>query len=107
MSGPRSPSVGPSCRLASPEPRRGARLGWVAFAAKFHLSAPSLSMEPVIGALFGLYRWHNAKAPIAGGTGPYFCLPLDGHGQAALWSGAFVKPSSSTSAAARSHSTTP
>jgi malate synthase len=49
--------------------------------------------EPVSGALFdfGLYFFHNAKALLARGTGPYFYLPkLESHHEARLWSDVFV-----------------
>ncbi len=45
------------------------------------------------GALFdfGLYLFHNAKAQIAQGTGPYFYLPkLESHLEARLWNAVFV-----------------
>jgi malate synthase len=49
--------------------------------------------EPVSGSLFdfGLYFFHNAKALIAKGTGPYFYLPkLQSHIEARLWNDVFV-----------------
>ena len=49
--------------------------------------------EMVAGALvdFGLYFWHNAKAALAAGSGPYFYLPkLESHQEAALWSDVFA-----------------
>ncbi len=45
------------------------------------------------GALFdfGLYLFHNARAQIAHGTGPYFYLPkLESHLEARLWNAVFV-----------------
>ncbi len=40
---------------------------------------------------FGLYFFHNAKALIAGGRGPYFYLPkLESHREAKLWNDIFV-----------------
>jgi malate synthase len=48
--------------------------------------------EPMAGALvdFGLYFFHNAKAQIAAGTGPYFYLPkMESHKEAALWDDVF------------------
>ena len=48
---------------------------------------------PISGALFdfGLYFFHNAKAQIAKGTGPYFYLPkLESHREARLWNEVFV-----------------
>ena len=47
---------------------------------------------PVSGALldFGLYFFHNAKALIAKGSGPYFYLPkLESQQEAALWNDVF------------------
>jgi malate synthase len=49
--------------------------------------------EPVSGALmdFGLYFFHNAKAALARGTGPYFYLPkIESHLEARLWNEVFV-----------------
>jgi malate synthase len=49
--------------------------------------------KPVAGAFFdfGLYFFHNAKAAIARGTGPYFYLPkMEGHNEARLWNDVFV-----------------
>ena len=49
---------------------------------------------PISGALFdfGLYFFHNAKAQIARGTGPYFYLPkLESHHEARLWNEVFVQ----------------
>jgi malate synthase len=40
---------------------------------------------------FGLYLFHNAKALLANGTGPYFYLPkLQSHLEARLWNDVFV-----------------
>ncbi|MGH6993477.1 MAG: malate synthase A [Caulobacteraceae bacterium] len=47
----------------------------------------------ISGALFdfGLYFFHNARAQIAAGTGPYFYLPkLESHLEARLWNDVFV-----------------
>jgi malate synthase len=47
----------------------------------------------VSGALFdfGLYVFHNAKASLAQGSGPYFYLPkLESHLEARLWNEVFV-----------------
>ncbi len=39
---------------------------------------------------FGLYFFHNAKALMARGTGPYFYLPkLESHLEARLWNDVF------------------
>ncbi|MDR3699096.1 MAG: malate synthase A [Candidatus Sulfopaludibacter sp.] len=49
--------------------------------------------EPVSASLFdfGLYFFHNAKALIAKGTGPYFYLPkMQSHLEARLWNDVFV-----------------
>ncbi len=51
-----------------------------------------LDGRPVSAALFdfGLYFFHNAKALLAKGTGPYFYLPkLESHLEARLWNDAF------------------
>jgi malate synthase len=48
---------------------------------------------PMSGALFdfGLYFFHNAKALLARGSGPYFYLPkLESHLEARLWNDVFV-----------------
>src|SRR3990167_3167521 len=50
--------------------------------------------QPVAGGLFdfGLYVFHNAKAAIAQGSGPYFYLPkLESHLEARLWNDVFVR----------------
>jgi malate synthase len=49
--------------------------------------------EPMSGSLFdfGLYFFHNAKALIAKGTGPYFYLPkMESAEEAALWNEVFI-----------------
>jgi malate synthase len=49
--------------------------------------------QPMSGSLFdfGLYFFHNAKALLACGTGPYFYLPkLESHLEARLWNDIFV-----------------
>ncbi|MCC6175593.1 MAG: malate synthase A [Chloroflexi bacterium] len=49
--------------------------------------------EPVSGSLFdfGLYLFHNVRALLARGSGPYFYLPkLESHREARLWNDAFV-----------------
>lgn len=49
--------------------------------------------RPMSGSLFdfGLYFFHNAKALLAAGTGPYFYLPkLESHLEARLWNDIFL-----------------
>jgi malate synthase len=49
--------------------------------------------RPMSGSLFdfGLYVFHNAKALLAKGSGPYFYLPkLESHLEARLWNAVFV-----------------
>jgi malate synthase len=49
--------------------------------------------EEASGALvdFGLYLFHNARATLAAGSGPYFYLPkLETHLEARLWNDVFV-----------------
>jgi malate synthase len=49
--------------------------------------------EAMSGSLFdfGLYVFHNARAQIAQGTGPYFYLPkMESHLEARLWNDVFV-----------------
>jgi malate synthase len=60
----------------------------------WHLDERHLTIdgEPIAGGLFdfGLYFWHNAKAAIAAGSGPYFYLPkLESRFEAELWSKVF------------------
>jgi len=61
----------------------------------WHLMEPGLTVDGalVAGALFdfGLYFFHNAKAQLAKGSGPYFYLPkLESHLEARLWNDVFV-----------------
>src|SRR5437879_429289 len=52
----------------------------------------TVDVRPISGALFdfGLFFFHNAKALIANGTGPYFYLPkLESHLEARLWNDVF------------------
>jgi malate synthase len=61
----------------------------------WHLLEEHLTIdgEPISAALFdfGLAFFHNAKAQIAAGTGPYFYLPkLETHEEARLWNEVFV-----------------
>jgi malate synthase len=49
--------------------------------------------QPIAGCLvdFGLYFYHNAKALIARGSGPYFYLPkMEHYLEAALWNDVFI-----------------
>jgi malate synthase len=49
--------------------------------------------EEMSGSLFdfGLYFFHNARATLAAGTGPYFYLPkMESHLEARLWNDVFV-----------------
>jgi len=61
----------------------------------WHLIEKHLEIDgkPVSASLFdfGLFFFHNAKALIAKGTGPYFYLPkLESHREARLWNDVFV-----------------
>jgi malate synthase len=61
----------------------------------WHLLEEHLTVdgEPIAASLFdfGLSFFHNAKAQIAAGTGPYFYLPkLETHEEARLWNDVFV-----------------
>jgi malate synthase len=52
-----------------------------------------VARQPMSGSLFdfGLYFFHNAKALLASGTGPYLYLPkLESHLEARLWNDVFV-----------------
>ena len=60
----------------------------------WHLPEQHLLIDglPIPGALFdfGLYLFHNARALMEQGTGPYFYLPkLEAHEEARLWSQVF------------------
>ena len=62
--------------------------GW--HLAEDHVTANG---EVVAGALFdfAIYLWHNARAALSKGSGPYFYLPkLEGRHEAALWSDIFA-----------------
>ena len=57
-----------------------------------------LDGRPVPAALFdfGLFFFHNARALIARGSGPYFYLPkLQGHLEARLWNDVFLRAQAS------------
>ena len=61
----------------------------------WHLNEKHVSINgtPISGSLFdfGLFFFHNSKAQIASGTGPYFYLPkLESHQEARLWNDVFV-----------------
>src|SRR5215510_8416737 len=48
--------------------------------------------KPIAGSLFdfGLFFFHNAKALVAQGSGPYFYLPkMESHLEARLWNDVF------------------
>ena len=50
--------------------------------------------KPISASLFdfGLYFFHNAKAAVERGTGPYFYLPkMESHLEARLWNDVFVR----------------
>ena len=61
----------------------------------WHLPEKHLTIDgaPISGGLFdlGLYLFHNAKAAIAQGSGPYFYLPkMESRLEARLWNEVFV-----------------
>jgi malate synthase len=61
----------------------------------WHLVEKHLTVdgEPMAGALFdfGLYFFHNAKAALEAGSGPYFYLPkMESHREAQLWDDVFI-----------------
>jgi len=61
----------------------------------WHLMEPGVTVDgaAVAGGLFdfGLYFFHNVRAQLAQGTGPYFYLPkLESHLEARLWNEVFV-----------------
>ncbi len=61
----------------------------------WHLEERHMTIEgqPTSGSLvdFGLFFFHNAKAQIAKGTGPYFYLPkMQSHLEARLWNDVFL-----------------
>ncbi|HUN25994.1 MAG TPA: malate synthase A [Steroidobacteraceae bacterium] len=60
----------------------------------WHLPEPGVTVDgaPLSGSLFdfGLYFFHNVRAQLARGTGPYFYLPkLESHQEARLWESVF------------------
>jgi malate synthase len=62
----------------------------------WHLAEKNLLVDgaPIAGAFmdFGLFFFHNAKALIERGSGPYFYLPkLESHHEARLWNDVFVR----------------
>ncbi|KAF7970391.1 hypothetical protein HWV62_43602 [Athelia sp. TMB] len=61
----------------------------------WHLDEPRVTVDaaPVSGSLFdfALYFFHNAKALIAAGSGPYFYLPkMEHYREARLWNDVFA-----------------
>ncbi len=61
----------------------------------WHLDEKHVTINgtPISASLFdfGLFFFHNAKAQIASGTGPYFYLPkLEKHEEARLWNDVFL-----------------
>ncbi len=61
----------------------------------WHLLEPGVTVDGAVvaGGLFdfGLYFFHNARAQLTQGTGPYFYLPkLESHLEARLWNEVFV-----------------
>ena len=86
--------------FTSPEGKRyvlGDRLATLVVRPRgWHLPEKHLRIDgaPVAGAFvdFGLYFFHNAKALLAKGSGPYFYLPkLESHREARLWNEVFVR----------------
>ena len=76
-------AVGPNPAVLIVRPR-----GW-------HLPEAHLTVDgkPIAGALFdfGLYFFHNARAQLAQGAGPYFYLPkLESAREARLWNDVFL-----------------
>lgn len=62
----------------------------------WHLTEDHICVDgaPLAGAFadFGLYFFHNAKAALARGSGPYFYLPkMESHLEARLWNDVFIK----------------
>tara|TARA_Y100000310_G_scaffold141260_1_gene140681 strand:- start:7290 stop:8951 length:1662 start_codon:yes stop_codon:yes gene_type:complete len=61
----------------------------------WHLGEKNIlfNSQPISASLldFGLYFFHNAKASLSNGTGPYFYLPkLENHHEARLWNDVFI-----------------
>jgi malate synthase len=76
-------SLGPKPAVLMVRPR-----GW-------HLPETGLTVDgaPISASLFdfGLSFFHNARAQLERGTGPYFYLPkLESHQEARLWNGVFL-----------------
>jgi malate synthase len=62
----------------------------------WHLDEKHITVDgtPIAGGLvdFGLYFFHNAKALVERGSGPYYYLPkMESHLEARLWNDVFVK----------------
>ncbi len=75
--------LGPNPAVLMVRPR-----GW-------HLPEPGVTVDgaPISGSLFdfGLYVFHNARALLEQGTGPYFYVPkLESHQEARLWNSVFL-----------------
>lgn len=65
----------------------------------WHLAEKHMLVDgkPMSGSLFdfGLYFFHNAKALMANGSGPYFYLPkMESHLEARLWNDVFLRAQS-------------
>ncbi len=80
----KSYALGPKTAVLMVRPR-----GW-------HLNENHVFMDgkPISGSLFdfGLYFFHNAKALLAKGSGPYFYLPkLESYHEARLWNDVFLR----------------
>lgn len=67
--------------------------GWHLVEKHLRYTDPSGFRHPVSASLvdFGLYAFHNARALVDGGTGPYFYLPkTESHLDARLWDDVFT-----------------
>jgi malate synthase len=91
-------AVNGAISYASPEGKRyelGARTAVLMVRPRgWHLDEKHFLVDgkPISGGLFdfGLYFFHNAKALMAKGTGPYFYLPkMESHLEARLWNDVF------------------
>ena len=91
-------AVNGTISYASPEGKRyelGARTAVLMVRPRgWHLNEKHFLVNgrPISGGLFdfGLYFFHNAKALMAKGTGPYFYLPkMESHVEARLWNDVF------------------
>ena len=92
----RSPAPSPTARAASPTSSRIRSATLVVRPRGWHLEEAHVYVDgaPMSGSLFdfGLYFFHNARALLDKGSGPYFYLPkMESHLEAKLWAEVFTE----------------